>query len=168
MRVPTRRGETLAQSKKQSDAFLTPAAMRRMRDELMRLEKDERPAAAEEVRRTAAMGDLSENAAYSYAKGQLRRINGRILSIQQRLANAIEIPDGSADGRVSIGSTVTVEVGGREMKFEVLGSQETNPLRGRISYLSPLGKALMGHAAGDVVMVAAANGEVTYRIVTVE
>lgn len=168
MRVPTRRGETLAQSKKQSDAFLTPAAMQRMRDELVRLEKDERPVAAEEVRRTAAMGDLSENAAYSYAKGQLRRINGRILSLQQRLANAIEIPDGSSDGRVSIGSTVTVETNGREMKFEVLGSQETNPLRGRISYLSPLGKALVGHAPGDVVTVAAANGEVAYRIVNVE
>ncbi len=151
MRVPTRRGEILAQSKKVNDAFLTPAAIQRMKDEVVRLEKFERPPAAEELRRTAAMGDLSENAAYSYAKGELRRINNRIESLELRIANAIPIPGASADGRVALGSTVVVEFAGKRQTFEIVGAQETNPLRGRISYLSPIGASLIGHAAGDEV-----------------
>ncbi len=159
MRVPTRRGEILAQSKKVSDAFLTPAAIERMRAEVVRLEKVERPPAAEELRRCAAMGDLSENAAYSYAKGELRRINNRIESLKIRIANAIPIPGASADGLVALGSTVVVEFRGKRQTFEIVGAQETNPMRGRISYLSPIGASLIGHGVGDVV------GE--YRIVEV-
>lgn len=151
MRVPTRRGEILAQSKKVNDAFLTPAAIQRMKDEIVRLEKYERPPAAEELRRTAAMGDLSENAAYSYAKGELRRINNRIESLKLRVANAIPIPDAPTDGTVSLGSTVVVEFNGTRQTFTIVGAQETNPMRGRISYLSPIGSSLIGHAAGDVV-----------------
>ncbi|NBS41399.1 transcription elongation factor GreB [bacterium] len=151
MRVPTRRGEILAQSKKVNDAFLTPAAIQRMKDEVVRLEKVERPPAAEELRRTAAMGDLSENAAYSYAKGELRRINNRIEWLKLRIANAIPIPGASVDGLVALGSTVVVEFAGKRQTFEIVGAQETNPMRGRISYLSPIGSSLIGHAAGDVV-----------------
>ena len=151
MRVPTRKSETLARSKKISDAFLTPAAIQRMKDEIVRLEKEERPPAAEELRRTAAMGDLSENAAYSYAKGELRRINNRIESLKQRVANAIPIPDAPRDGRVSIGSTVDLVFGGKRVTFEIVGAQEANPMRGRISYLSPIGSSLIGKSAGDEV-----------------
>ncbi len=165
MRVPTRRGEQLAQTKKSNDAFLTPAAIQRMRDEIVRLEKEERPPAAEELRRTAAMGDLSENAAYSYAKAQLRRINNRIDSLKLRVANAIPIETGTGDdGRARIGSTVVVASGGRQMTFEIVGSQETNPLRGRISYLSPIGAALMGKTAGETAVVPVGGNEVAYVI----
>lgn len=151
MRVPTRRGEILAQSKKVNDAFLTVAAIERMKRDVERLEKVDRPVAAEELRRCAAMGDLSENAAYSYAKGELRRINNRIESLKLRIANAIPIPNASADGRVSLGSTVVVEANGVQQTFSIVGAQEANPMRGRISYLSPVGSSLIGHAAGDVV-----------------
>ncbi len=158
----------MAQTKKTHDAFLTPAAIQRMRDEILRLEKKERPPAAEELRRTAAMGDLSENAAYSYAKLQLRRINNRIDSLKLRVANAIPIESGvGEDGRVRIGTSVTVRAGGREQTFEVVGAQETNPLRGRISYLSPIGAALMGKKKGEGATVATAFGEVTYEILGV-
>lgn len=151
MRVPTRKSEILAQTKKSSDAFLTPAAIERMKAEIERLEKTERPKAAEELRRCAAMGDLSENAAYTYAKGELRRVNNRIDSLKLRVANAIPIPHAAADGRVSIGSTVELETGGRRVTFEIVGAQEASPMRGRISYLSPIGASLIGKAAGDVV-----------------
>ncbi len=167
MRVPIRRSEVLAQSKKQSDAFLTPQAIKRMQDEIVRLEKNDRPEAAEELRRCAAMGDLSDNAAYSYAKMQLRRINSRILSLQEKIKYAVPITIGSDDGRVRIGSTVTVETGGLQTTFEILGSQETNPLRGRISYLSPFGAALVGHKVGDCVTVISQKGDVKYTIVAV-
>jgi len=169
MRVPTRRSEILAQTKKTSDAFLTPAAIQRMRDEIERLEKLERPVAAEELRRCAAMGDLSENAAYSYAKGQLRRINGRIDSLKLRVANAIPIEAGDGeDGIVRIGSRVVARSNGKETSFEIVGAQETNPLRGRISYLSPIGAAFIGKKTGETVHVATQAGGVEYQIIRVD
>jgi transcription elongation factor GreB len=116
------------------------------------------------------MGDLSENAAYSYAKFELRRINNRITSLEQRLATAIPIDQSeSVDGRVRIGSSVTVESSnGRTSVLEVVGAQETNPLRGRISYLSPIGKSLIGHEAGDRVAYESPAGRIAHVIVSVE
>lgn len=131
------------------DRFLTPEAIGRLKDELARLEKAERGTAAAEVRRAAEMGDLSENAGYQAAKAHLRRVNARILSIQGRLKAAIPIARGSDDGIVRIGSTVEVEMSGKRFTYEILGSQESDPSRGRISYLSPLGSSLLGRAAGD-------------------
>ncbi len=167
MRVPTRKSEIYAQSKKQLDVFLTPQAIQRMKDEIVRLEKNDRPEAVEELRRCAAMGDLSDNAAYSYAKMDLRRINGRILSLQEKIKYAIPISTGSSDGKICIGSRVTVTSNGRQSTFEILGSQETNPLRGRISYLSPLGAALIGHGIGDRILVASQKGDAEYIIIAV-
>ena len=170
MRLPTRKSETLAQTMKVHDDFPTPAKILRMREEIVDLEQRQRPVAAEELRRCAAMGDLSENAAYSYAKFELRRINNRITSLEQRLATAIPIDQSeSADGRVRIGSRVTVESSnGRTSVLEVVGSQEANPLRGRISYLSPIGKSLIGHEAGDRVAYESPAGRIEYVIVAVE
>lgn len=170
MRLPTRKSETLAQTKKVHDDFLTPAKILRMREEIVDLEQRQRPVAAEELRRCAAMGDLSENAAYSYAKFELRRINNRIISLEQRLATAIPIDQSeSTDGRVRIGSRVTVESSnGRTSVLEVVGSQEANPLRGRVSYLSPIGKSLIGHGAGDRVSFESPAGTIKYAIVAVE
>jgi transcription elongation GreA/GreB family factor len=90
-------------------------------------------------------------------------VNGRILSLQDRIASAILIQTPADDGVVRIGSTVTIASVEREMTFQILGSQETNPQKGRISYSSPLGAALIGHMVGEEV---AANGT-TYHIVRV-
>ncbi|OGL66612.1 hypothetical protein A2856_01975 [Candidatus Uhrbacteria bacterium RIFCSPHIGHO2_01_FULL_63_20] len=126
--------------------------MARLTSELERLEKIERAAAAAEVRRAGEMGDFSENAGYQAAKAHLRRVNARILSLQERLKTAIPIPSGASDGTVHIGSVVEVEIAGRVTTYEILGSQESDPSRGRISYLSPLGAALMGRATGEEII----------------
>ncbi len=168
MRVPTRQSEILAQSNKPpEDRYLTKAAIQKMNDELDRLVKRERPEAAAEVRRLAELGDFSENAAYQMAKGQLRRINARITTLEERLKNAIPIESGSTDGRIRIGSTVRVLANGKELQFEIVGAQETNPSRGRISYLSPIGAALLGHVRSDRVPVTLNDRQTTYEIVDV-
>lgn len=150
MQIPKRRGETQRQAlQPEPDRYLTPQAIQRLRDELGRLEKTERPAAAAEVRRAGEMGDFSENAGYQAAKAHLRRVNARILSLQEKLKYAIPIAHGSDDGLVRIGSTVEIEAGGKAVTYAILGSQESDPSRGRISYLSPLGSALIGKRAGD-------------------
>ncbi len=169
MRLPQRKSEALARSKAvPEDRYITTAKLKRMQEELQDLIKRQRPAEVAEVRRLAELGDFSENAAYQMAKGNLRRINGRITTLEERLKVAIPIEEGpNASGRIRIGSTVTLETNGRTLMFEVLGSSETNPSRGRISYLSPLGVALMGHAAGEEVTVRAQDRETAYRIVSV-
>ena len=149
------------------DPYLSPAAIARMRDDLERLLKRERPAAAEEVVRTGAMGDFSENAAYQSAKARLRGINDRILTLQERLKRAIPIAKTGKTDRVAIGSVVTVRVGPAERKYEIVGSLETDPGSGKVSRSSPLGAALLGAAVGDTVSVKTPAGETRYEIIAI-
>jgi transcription elongation GreA/GreB family factor len=166
MRLPIRKSEILQSTKKISDNYLTATAVEKMKKELLDLEKNRRPAAAAEVRRLAELGDFSENAAYQIAKGKLRGINSRVTVLQDKIKNAIIIKP-RTDGRVAIGSIVTMEFAGQEKIFEILGSQESDPTRGRISYLSPLGAALMGARVGEVVKVVGKSAGVEYKILKV-
>ncbi len=168
MRVPTRRSEIDRLNRQTTDNYLTPAAIQKARRELDDLLKNQRRPAADEVGRTAQMGDLSENAAYQFAKQNLRRINDRITTLENRLKHAIPIDQSQSDGKIKIGSTVKVEIDGEAKTFEILGSLESNPFKGRISYSSPVGKALLGHAAGDHVEVDLNGSKRTYAIVAVE
>jgi len=148
--------------------YLSQDKKAQLEQEFKQIKEEKIPFIARRIDEAKQMGDLSENAAYSYAKLQLRRINNRIDSLKLRVANAIPIESGvGEDGRVRIGTSVTVRAGGREQTFEVVGAQETNPLRGRISYLSPIGAALMGKKKGEGATVATAFGEVTYEILGV-
>lgn len=150
------------------DHYLTPQKIERMKRELEDLVKKQRRPAAEEVARTAQMGDLSENAAYQFAKQHLRKINDRITILEERLKHAIPIDQSSSDGMVRIGSTVTLGVGTKEIIFEILGSSESNPSRGCISYKSPLGAALMGQSVGATVSLQTPAGTTSYEILCIE
>jgi transcription elongation GreA/GreB family factor len=168
MQIPKRRAEEEARQKKVVDHHLTPAALERLKKELNDLEKRAIPEGAAELHRTAEMGDLSENAAYQHAKDTLRRLHNRVLSLRYRINNAVIIQHGTDSiGRVSIGTTVTIEINGKEKTFEIVGSSETRPEKGRISYLSPLGAALLGHIAGESVVVETPDRQVTYKIIAI-
>jgi transcription elongation GreA/GreB family factor len=168
MRLPTRKSELERLQRQEIDNYLTPAKIERMKQELEDLVKNKRRPAADEVARTAQMGDLSENAAYQFAKQNLRRINDRITMLEERLKQAIPINQSIVDGKIRIGSTVTLLHNNQTLVFEILGSSESDPMRGRISYKSPLGATLIGHVVGDHVTVATARGDMTYEILKVE
>lgn len=167
MRLPTRKSEKERLLNQEIDNYLTPQKIERMKRELADLVKNQRRPAADEVARTAQMGDLSENAAYQFAKQHLRRINDRITMLEERLKHAIPIDQSTSDGTIRIGSTVTVSVQGKEMTFEILGSSESNPARGRISHKSPLGALLLGHRSGDTVDLQTPATKVSYQILKV-
>lgn len=168
MRIPKRRSEEQARANKESDAYLTPEAIRKLQNDLRRLEEVARPRAVEDLTRAREMGDLSENAAYSEAKGRLMGMDRRIFEMKEKLKNAVIIERGADDGRAAIGASVTVSVRGKEKTYEIVGSQETDPGSGRISHRSPLGAALLGKRAGDEAVITNAEGrEVVYRIVEV-
>lgn len=169
MREPKRKSEEDRRLMQEDvDNYLTPAKIQRFKAEHERLVKHDRPEAAAEVRRTAEMGDLSENAGYQIAKATLRRINNRVLWIEARLATAIPIAKGSSNGTVQIGTTVTVETNGKTFTYEIVGSQETNPATGRISHRSPIGLALLGAREGEIVNLKLHDREVKYTIINVE
>ena len=126
-----------------------------------------RPEVIGRIKAAKELGDLKENADYSSAREEQGFLEGRIASIEAtlRVATVIEAP-GEAVDRVTLGSSVTVEdETGAQMTFVVVGSAEADPAAGRISNVSPVGRALIGRSAGDDVSVAAPRGEVHYRIV---
>lgn len=147
---------------------LTEEGLRRMKENLARL-KRALPELIAETQRAAAYGDRSENAEYKLAKGSLRHANWQILKLQDQINRATVIKSGAdADGLIQIGSTVITESDGVKKIFEIVGSRETNPAKGRISFASPIGDALMRRRAGETVIVKTPTGPREYRILEVK
>lgn len=168
MRLPTRKAEKERDENRVDDPHITQASFDKMTRDLERLQKERIPA-AEEVARLSAMGDLSENAAYQYAKQHLRSMLSRITRLELALARAVIIPEHvSDDGVVRLGSVVTVRLNDREYTWKILGEREVRPGSGQISYHSPVGNALLGHRIGDDVSVKLAERTVIYHIVSVK
>lgn len=147
--------------------YLTAEGRQRLEEELQHLLNVERPAIAARLHSAIKDGDLSENAAYTAAKEDQGHLEGRIQHIQASLRRAVLIDEPAGGGAVAMGSKVTVEDEDGEMTYQVVGPLEAAPAQGRISYESPVGRALMGHVAGDDVIVETPGGRATMRIVSV-
>ena len=126
---------------------LTAEGKKELEKELDELIKG-RPAIAERIATARAFGDLSENEEYSSARNEQKIAEGRILEIQDILKNAKLIRGGSKNS-VSLGATVVLDMGGRKVEYTLVGPTEANPLEGKISNESPIGKSVMGHKAGE-------------------
>ena len=150
--------------------YMTPDGARRLREELQTLLKTERPKVVEVVAWAASLGDRSENADYIYGKRRLREIDRRIRFLTRRLEQAeIVDPRGQTADRVLFGATVTVEdEDGRQRVYQIVGKDETDAARGRISWVSPIGKALLQARAGDAVTVRTPGGEQELEVVKIE
>ncbi|MSR85491.1 transcription elongation factor GreA [Candidatus Uhrbacteria bacterium] len=168
MQVPIRRAQKLKQYDDGSDANqITAVGLQKMKKELVQREA-ERPEAIEEVDRTRQFGDFSENAEYQDAKFRLRRINARIDTLKERIKRAVIIQHAGPSNNVELGSIVTVRVNDKTKTYEIVGPRESNPSRGRISHVSPLGSTLLHHAPGDQVTLKTENGETMYQILQIE
>ena len=126
---------------------LTAEGKKELENELNELIKG-RPAIAEKIATARAFGDLSENEEYSSARNEQKMAESRILEIQDILKNAKVIRGGKRDKAV-LGATVALDMGGRKMEYTLVGPTEANPLEGKISNESPIGKAVFGRKAGD-------------------
>jgi len=168
MQIPKRRS-SLHRKHQERDDHLSASAISRIQKTIQTIEDFERPKAVEELTSAREMGDLSENAAYSEAKARLARLDGKIFSLKERLKHAVVIrPGADANGAARIGSVVTVEINGARRSYEITGSLETDPAAGRVSHLSPVGKALLAKKPGDTATVKAASGKsVEYKIIDV-
>ncbi|MBQ3475968.1 transcription elongation factor GreA [Candidatus Saccharibacteria bacterium] len=128
---------------------LTTEGKKELEQELEDLIKN-RPVIAEKIATARAFGDLSENEEYSSARNEQKMAEGRILEIQDILKNAKIIRGGKKD-KVVLGATVSLNMGGKKVEYTLVGPTEANPLEGKISNESPIGKAMFGHKAGDEV-----------------
>jgi transcription elongation factor GreA len=128
---------------------LTAEGKKELEKELDELIKS-RPAIAERIATARAFGDLSENEEYSSARNEQKLAESRILEIQDILKNAKIIRGGKKD-KVVLGATVVLNMSGRKVEYTLVGPTEANPLEGKISNESPIGKVIFGHKAGEEV-----------------
>jgi transcription elongation factor GreA len=141
-----------------------------LREELQRLKRVERPAVVQAIAEARAHGDLKENAEYHAAKDQQGLLEARIRDIEYKLSHAhvIDVTRLSRDGRVVFGVTVVlVDEEEVEVRYQIVGEDEADIRAGRISFTSPIARALIGREEGDSVVVAAPGGERTLEIVEV-
>lgn len=151
---------------------ITARGVEKLRAELRRLKTEDRPRIVQAIAEARAHGDLKENAEYHAAKEQQGFAEGRIKEIEAKLSNAqvIDITSLGETGRVVFGATVDLEAeeDGRQVTYMIVGEDEADISAGMISVSSPIARALIGREEGDVVVVAAPGGEVSYEIVTVK
>jgi transcription elongation factor GreB len=161
--------------------YITPSGLKRLKDEHQFLLTRERPAVTEVVTWAAGNGDRSENADYQYGKRRLRQIDGRIRFLAKRI-EAAEVVDpeapraGQAGTKAFFGATVRyANAAGVSRVVSIVGTDEVDLNRNHISFVSPLGRALMKSAAGDEVVLQAPGGteyltvlEVCYERIPVE
>ena len=149
--------------------YLTPEGKQKLEEELEFLKTTKRRELAERLNFAIKQGDLSENADYIAAKEDQAFLEGRIRTIEGMLRHVTIIEEQSG-GAVRIGSRIRVQEVGfdDEELFSMVGAAEANPLEGKISNESPLGKALLGKHIGDEVEVEAPNGKITFKIIAIE
>lgn len=133
--------------------------------ELHDLKTVKRREVADRIEVAKALGDLSENAEYHEAKDAMILLETHIFEVEELIKNARVIDDkATSDGVARVGSTVMVEVNGKEKTYQIVGSNEADPVNGKVSNESPIGSALIGYGKGDKVLVTTPAGTVPYLI----
>jgi transcription elongation factor GreA len=150
------------------DVFLTDEGRRLALSQLEFLRTVKRAEVAQYLHETKESGDLIDNAAYEDAKSEHARLEQRIQELETMLARAKPITRAPAD-EITLGSVVHLRSSeGKEYRYTLVGAFEAQPSAGRISNESPVGKALLGHKAGDQVIVSTPGGLREYTILAIE
>jgi transcription elongation factor GreA len=145
--------------------YLTPEGKRKLEQELDHLIKVRRPEVAERIKIAKEGGDISENAGYEEAKDEQGFVEGRIMTVQALLRDAVVLNEPGKSDTVQLGSHVTlVDSEDESIEYQIVGSAEADPVKGRISNESPVGKALMGRRVGDKVTVRTPSGNFQYTV----
>jgi transcription elongation factor GreA len=137
----------------------------RLKAELERLKKEERPAITRAIAEARAHGDLSENAEYHAAREKQSFVEARIKELEGKVGTAEVIEPPTSGDRVTFGSTVRLEDDeGKETAYQIVGSDEADPPRGRISIMAPMARTLIGKKVGDTVVAQLPGGKKAFEI----
>ncbi len=149
--------------------YLTREGLKKLEEELDHLRTVRRAEVAERLHQAMEDGELIENAEYEAAKNEQAFVEGRIITIETILSEAVIIEDEGPTNIVRVGSKVKVqENGSKPEEYTIVGAAEANPIKGLISNESPLGKALLGRKAGDEIKVNAPAGVLSFRVIKIE
>ncbi len=144
--------------KKENKVVLTPEGYLELEAELNDLKLNKRPEVINALKYARSLGDLSENADYDAARNEQAQLESRIKELEYKLEHC-EIIDNKDKGIANVGSVIVVEYEpGDEEEYKLVGSLEADPFNNKISNESPIGKAVIGHRAGDTVSVESPNG----------
>ena len=143
--------------------LISKDGLRKFEEELDHLLSVRRREVAERIRAARDFGDIAENAEYTEAKNEQSLLEGRILTLESIVRNAVLIEDGPRAGKgvVGVGVKVKVRSDDGDESYSIVGPAEADPLVGRISNESPLGRALLGHKVGDEVEWSSPNGQLS-------
>ena len=149
--------------------YLTREGLKKLEEELEHLRTVRRAEIADRLHQAMEDGELIENAEYEAAKNEQAFIEGRILTIEVLLSEAVLIEEDGPTNMVRVGSTVKVqEDGSKPEQYTIVGAAEANPAKGLISNESPLGKALLGRKVGDEIKVNAPAGVLSFKVIKIE
>jgi transcription elongation factor GreB len=154
---------------KPGSKYITAEGAQRLKSELDRLWRVERPQVTQAVAAAAAQGDRSENAEYIYGKKHLREIDRRVRHLRQRLDGIVVVDQPPSDpARIYFGAWVEIEDdAGRERRVRIVGPDETDAAPGYISMDSPLGRALFGKRVDDSVRIEVPGGQTEYVVLAI-
>ncbi len=147
--------------------YVTADGLEKLKVELKHLKVVKRREMAARIQEAKELGDLSENAEYAEAKNEQAFIEGRIIELENTVKNAVIITAEEGGTLVQIGSTVSVQVDGKQQSYTIVGSNEADPAKHFISNESPLGHAVIGHRVGEVFEIKVPKGVVKYKIISV-
>src|ERR1051325_3106133 len=145
--------------------YVSADGLKKLQAELEDLRTTKRAEVAERIHAAMEFGDYSENSELEQAKNDQAFLEGRIMTLEQTIKNAQLIDEKTRHDIVEIGSHVTVESGDRKEKYTIVGSTEAEPANGKISNESPVGRALIGHRAGETVKMSVPAGTIEMKIV---
>lgn len=145
---------------------LTKEGAEELREELQNL-ISQRTMIADRIKQARELGDLSENAEYQAAREDQDRLEGRIGELEHILHNMQLIKKPKGGGQVRLGATVELKANGKTKKFQIVGTMEADPMAGKVSDESPIGKALLGKKVGDKAELKTPSETAHYSIVSI-
>ena len=151
------------------ETYVTGEGLAKLESELEHLRSVSRQEVAQRIQQAKELGGTVDNAEYEVAKNEQAFIEGRILTVENTIKNAVLIPDDrKPSGKVEVGSEVTIkDSAGKEHTYTIVGISETDPSEGKISNESPVGQALLGRKKGQQAEVQTPSGSIKYTVVKI-
>ena len=146
--------------------YLTQKGLVKLKEELSNL-KGRRKEVAERIKTAREFGDLSENSEYEDARNEQSFVEGRIIELDEMIKSA-KILSKNGNGKVGLGSIVTLEMPEETVTYEIVGANESDPMANKISVESPIGHSLMDHSKGDKVDIFLPAGTLACKIVDIK
>jgi transcription elongation factor GreA len=151
----------------EKEVYITADGLEKLKAELSLIEGTKLKDIAKKIAEAKDLGDLAENSEYHEAKQEQAFLAGRAQDLRYKVKHARIISNSNKSGVIAVGSSVKISVDGQKRDFSLVGSDESDPANGKISIDSPIGRALLGHKAGEKVMVSTPAGESEYQIIAV-